>query len=233
MGQAKWTQHQQYNFCQRKKIPQLKINNRKSQIVNRKLSCLQSRSAFTLVELVVAISLAAMIMLITAMIFKQASSAFSQSDARSEVYKNVRAAFDIIKRDISGATLNTRYKLFKGELDKISFLSSTSNNNDQPITLIKYFLNGNTLNKSENTDTAFLNASIPDFGATTSTGILGFNVSTLQFRYQDTNGTWGDTWETGTNTAYQYLPDAVEVEMTISDMRNRYTETSTTIISIP
>ncbi|MGR3303809.1 MAG: PulJ/GspJ family protein, partial [Candidatus Scalindua sp.] len=108
MGQAKRTQHQQYNFCQRKKIPQLKTNNHQSTIINQQSlaqtagrpharraetapgrATINNRSAFTLVELVVAISLAAMIMLITAMIFKQASSAFSQSDARSEVYQNV------------------------------------------------------------------------------------------------------------------------------------------------
>ncbi len=199
----------------------------------RKSPNLQNHSAFTLIELIVAISLASILILVTAMIFKQASSAFSQSDARSEVYQNVRAAFDTIKRDISGATLNTRYELFKGEPDNISFLSSTSNNNDQPITLIKYILSGTTLNKSENTDIAFLNASISGFDPATTTGILGLNVSTLQFRYQDTDGTWTDTWETGTNTAYQYLPDALEVEMTVSDTLNRYTGTSTNIISIP
>ncbi len=195
-------------------------------IVNRRCS------AFTLVELIVAISLSAMIMVITAIIFKQASSAFSQSDARNEVYQNVRAVFDIIKRDIFGSTLNTNYELFKGELNTVTFLSSTSNNNDQPIMLIKYFLNGNTLNKSENTDTAFLNEHISDFGTATTTGILGFNVSTLQFKYYDKDAVpkWENTWD---STTKKYLPDAVAVEMTISDMRNRYTGTSTTIISIP
>ena len=195
---------------------------------------INNRSAFTLVELIVAISLSAMIMLITAMIFKQASSAFSQSDARSEVYQNVRAAFDILKRDISGATLNTNYELFKGELNTLTFLSSTPNNKDQPITLIEYSLDGNTLKKSEITDTTILNEPISDFGAATATGILGFNVSTLQFKYYDKDAVpvpkWENTWDCPTK---KYLPDAVEVKMTISDMRNRYTETSTAIISIP
>ncbi len=226
---------------------------RKSQISNRKLSSLQNRSAFTLVELIVAISLAAMIMVITAIIFKQASSAFSQSDARNEVYQNVRTAFDIIKRDISGSTLNTNYELFmafnnvsaaaystigaKEGSDILTLLSSTPTLPDKPIALITYFLDiNNILRKAEITGTGTLNLPIAGFDPDTATGYqLGFNVSTLQFRYQDTDGTWGDTWETGTNTAtqYLYLPDAVEVEMTISDMRNRYTGTSTTIISIP
>ncbi len=216
-------------------------------IVNIQYSIV-NRSAFTLVELIVAISLAAMIILITAIIFKQASSAFSKSDARSEVYQNVRATFDIIKRNISGATLNTNYELFKAfnnvsaasystigakeGSDILTLLSSTPNLDDRPIALITYFLDtNNILNKAEITGTSTLNSSIAGFNPNDATGYqLGLNVSTLQFRYLDTDGTWGDTWD---STTKKYLPDAVEVAMTISDMRNRYTGTSTNIISIP
>ena len=225
---------------------QLTVNNRKYSIFD-----IRSKSAFTLIELVVAIALASILILVTAMIFKQASSAFSQSDARSEVYQNVRAAFDIIKRDISGATLNTRYELFqafndvsaasystigaKEGSDIITLLSSTPNLEDKPVALITYYLKtDNVLYKLENTGTSTLNSaisSLPDTGTTYKE--LGFNVSTLQFRYQDTDGGWVDTWETGTSTSYQYLPNAVEVEMTVSDTLNRYTGTSTNIISIP
>ncbi len=225
---------------------------RKSQIVNRKSVNLQNCHAFTLIELIVAISLASILILVTAMIFKQASNAFSQSDARSEVYQNVRATFDTIKRDISGATLNTRYELFKAfnnvsgtgfstigakdGSDIITLLSSTPNLDDKPIALITYYLkDDNILYKLEKTGTSTLNTDIPIFDLKTETKYkeLGLNVSTLQFRYQDSDGTWVDTWETGTNTAYQYLPNAVEVEMTVSDTLNRYTGTSTNIISIP
>ena len=225
---------------------QLTVNNRKYSIFD-----IRSKSAFTLIELVVAIALASILILVTAMIFKQASSAFSQSDARSEVYQNVRAAFDTIKRDISGATLNTRYELFqafndvsaasystigaKEGSDIITLLSSTPNLEDKPVALITYYLKtDNVLYKLENTGTSTLNSaisSLPDTGTTYKE--LGFNVSTLQFRYQDTDGGWVDTWETGTSTSYQYLPNAVEIEMTVSDTLNRYTGTSTNIISIP
>ena len=228
-----------------KDIKKLPIFNRQYSIINH--NC----SAFTLIELVVAIALASILILVTAMIFKQASSAFSQSDARSEVYQNVRAAFDIIKRDISGATLNTRYELFqafndvsaasystigaKEGSDIITLLSSTPNLEDKPVALITYYLKtDNVLYKLENTGTSTLNSaisSLPDTGTTYME--LGFNVSTLQFRYQDSDGGWVDTWETGTSTSYQYLPNAVEIEMTVSDTLNRYTGTSTNIISIP
>jgi prepilin-type N-terminal cleavage/methylation domain-containing protein len=231
---------------------------RKSKIANRKLSRLQNQSAFTLIELIISVSLASILILVTAMIFKQASSAFSQSDARSEVYQNVRAAFDTVKRDISGATLNTRYELFKsfdninsndfsaikakGGSDMLVLLSSTPNNNNQPIALIIYYLkDDNILYKLEKTDTSTLNTGISSFNLKTETEYkkLGLNVSTLQFRYQNTNGTWvgkreGDVGsEEWDSTIKKYLPDAVEVEMTVSDTRNRYTETSTNIISIP
>ncbi len=228
---------------------QSKISNYKSQIVNRKLSTFRNNSAFTLVELIVAISLATMIILITAIIFKQASRAFSKSDARNEVYQNVRTTFDIIKRDISGSTLNTNNELFKAfnnvsaasystigakeGSDILTLLSSTPNLYDRPIALITYYLKtDNVLYKLEKTGTSTLNTSIAGFDPDTETSYreLGFNVSTLQLRYLDTDGTWGDTWD---STTKKYLPDAVEVAMTISDMRNRYAGTSTTIISIP
>jgi hypothetical protein len=181
------------------------------------------------------------------MIFKQASKAFSESDARNEVHQNIRAAFGIIKRDISGAVLNAKYELFEAfdNIDKDDYLginakdgsdilillTSTPNLEDKPIALIVYYLsNSNVLYKSEDTATNTLNTSMAGFDPDTATNThqLGFNVSTLQFRYRDTNGTWWDEWVSTT----KYLPDAVEVKMTISDMQNRYTGTSTTIISI-
>jgi prepilin-type N-terminal cleavage/methylation domain-containing protein len=206
-----------------------------------------NNSAFTLIELLVAIFLAAMIMLVTAMIFKQASKAFSESDARNEVHQNVRAAFGILKRDISGAILTIDYELFKAfdnvsassystigakeGSDILTLLSSTPNREGKPVALITYYLSdSNILYKAEDTATNTLNASMAGFDPDDATGYqLGFNVSTLQFRYRNTDGTWGDTW---VGTTKEYLPDAVEVKMTISDMQNRYTGTSTTIISI-
>ncbi len=213
-------------------LKQLEKTTERTLIGNQQISILYIHSAFTLIEIVIAISLASVIILGTAIVFKQASSAFSQSDARNEIYQNIRATFDMIKRDISGSALNTNYELFKGEPDTIIFLSSTSNNNDQPIALIKYFLNDNILTKSENTDTDFLNASILDIGAATATGLLGYNVSALQFNYfeKDAVVKWKNIWD---STVKKCLPDAIEVKMTISDIRNRYTETSTNIISIP
>ncbi len=227
-------------------------DSKQSTIFNSQYSIV-NRSAFTLVELIVAVALASILILVTAMIFKQASSAFSESDARNEVYQNVRATFDIIKRDISGATLNTRYELFKAfnnidasnylsikakdGSDIITLLSSTPNLENKPVALITYYLHtDNILYKLEKTGTDTLNTSIGSFDPAaedqTTYKKLGLNVSTLQFRYQDSDGTWGDTWETGTNTAYQYLPDAVEIKMAVSDTLNRYTGTSTNIISI-
>ena len=237
-----------------------KIVNRKSQIVparpcrsdgnhNSQSSIfnLQSSTAFTLIELIVAVSLASLIILITAMIFKQASKAFSESDARNEVYQNVRAAFGIIKRDISGSIL-VDYELFKSfdninkddylsikakdKSDILTFLSSTPNLEDKPIAFITYYLSdSDILYKSEDTATDTLNMSMADFDPDTATNTrqLGFNVRTLQFRYRDTDGAWWNEWD---SIAEECLPDAVEIKMTISDMRNRHTGTSTTIISI-
>jgi hypothetical protein len=66
----------------------------------------------------------------------------------------------------------------------------------------------------------------------TATGVLGYNVNALQFNYfeKDAVVKWKNTWD---STVKKFLPDAIEVKMITSDIRNRHTETSTNIISIP
>ncbi|MDR4505711.1 MAG: prepilin-type N-terminal cleavage/methylation domain-containing protein [Candidatus Scalindua sp.] len=205
-------------------------------------------SAFTLVELIVAVSLASIIILITVTLFNQASTVFSESDACNEVYQNARSVFDIMKRDLSGSTLNANYGLFKssdnidpndylaisakGGSDILTLLSSTPNHEGKPIALITYFLTtGNILNKAEITLESTLNTDMSGFDPDTATGFeLGFNVDTLQFKYLDTDGSWKNSWD---STTKRYLPAAVEVTITISDMRNRYSRIFTRIHSIP
>ena len=205
-------------------------------------------SAFTLVELIVAVSLASIIIFITVTLFNQASTVFSEADACNEVYQNARSVFDIMKRDISGSTLNANNEMFKafdninsndyltisakGGSDILTLLSSTPNNTEKPVALITYFLTTtNILKKAEITLDNTLNADMSSFDPDTATGSeLGFNIETLQFRYLDMDGTWKDSWD---STAKRYLPDGLEVTMTISDMRNRYSRKFTRIYSIP
>lgn len=205
-------------------------------------------SAFTLVELVVAVSLASIIIIITVTLFNQASAVFSESDACNEVYQNARSVFDIMKRDISGSSLNANYELFrsfdnidsndyltisaKGGSDILTLLTSTPNHAGKPVALITYFLTtSNILNKAEITLESTLNTTLSSFDPDTEMGSeLGFNIDTLQFKYLDTDGSWKNSWDSSTK---RYLPDAVEVTMTISDMRNRYSRKFTRIHSIP
>ncbi|MDR4498595.1 MAG: GspJ family type II secretion system protein [Candidatus Scalindua sp.] len=205
-------------------------------------------SAFTLVELIVAVSLASIIIFITVTLFNQASTVFSEADACNEVYQNARSVFDIMKRDISGSTLNANNELFKsfdnidsndyltisakGGSDILTLLSCTPNNAGKPVALITYFLTTtNILKKAEITLDNTINADMSSFDPDTATGSeLGFNIETLQFKYLDRDGTWKNSWDSITK---RYLPDAIEVTMTISDMRNRYSRKFTRIHSIP
>jgi type II secretory pathway pseudopilin PulG len=205
-------------------------------------------SAFTLVELIVAVSLASIIIFITVTLFNQASTVFSESDACNEVYQNARSVFDIMKRDVSGSTLNANYELFKsfdnvdlndylvirakGGSDILTLLSSTPNHAGKPVTLITYFLTtNNILNKAAITLDNTLNTNMASFDPDTATGSeLGFNIETLQFKYLDTDGTWKNSWD---STTKKQSPAAIEVNISISDMRNRYSRKFTRIHSIP
>ncbi|GJQ60111.1 MAG: hypothetical protein SCALA701_29120 [Candidatus Scalindua sp.] len=207
-----------------------------------------NESAFTLVELVVAVSLASIIIFITVTLFNQASTVFSEADACNEVYQNARSVFDIIKRDISGSTLNANNELVKsydnvdpndylvisakGGSDILTLLSSAPNNAGKPVALITYFLTtNNILKKAEITLDTTLNTNMSTFDPDTVTASeLGFNIESLQFRYLDMDGTWHNSWD---STTKRYVPDAIEVNMTISDMRNRYSREFTRIHSIP
>jgi len=68
-------------------------------------TALRSRSAFTLIELVVAVGLMAIFMTMLATLFVQASSAFSIARASVEIHQNARAAFDVMVRDFAAAQL--------------------------------------------------------------------------------------------------------------------------------
>ena len=68
-------------------------------------SWFRGRSAFTLIELIVAVGLMALLMSMIATIFFQATQAFRNARASVEIHQNARAAYDIMLRDLAAATL--------------------------------------------------------------------------------------------------------------------------------
>jgi uncharacterized protein (TIGR02599 family) len=67
----------------------------------------RSRAAFTLVEIMVSLSVLTILLLISAQVIGQVQSTWSASNARTSQFKEARTAFDILTRNLSQATLNT------------------------------------------------------------------------------------------------------------------------------
>ncbi len=64
-----------------------------------------SHAAFTLIELMVALGLMALLMMMISTIFTLASRSFQRARALVEIHQNARAAFDMMLRDLAAATL--------------------------------------------------------------------------------------------------------------------------------
>lgn len=69
------------------------------------------RTAFTLVEVLVATGILAIILLVILGIINATGKAWNGAVARSESFQEARAAFEALTRALGGATLNTYYKV--------------------------------------------------------------------------------------------------------------------------
>lgn len=70
-------------------------------------SRLRAREAFTLVEVLVSLTVLVILLLISAQVIGTVQSTWTTSNARVSQFREARTAFDIITRNLSQATLNT------------------------------------------------------------------------------------------------------------------------------
>ena len=186
-----------------------------------------SQKGFTLIEVMIALALLAMIMGLVSGSYYASARAKRRMESRMELIAMGRVALDTMIKEIDGALIvpdDTSSMPFEGETsgsfqnpqDSISFLTTTFN----PTTLggiggntaeISYELKENEKLK----DSYFLDRRADPFpdddpkkgGITTD---IAEEVSGLQIRYQDDNDIWNNRWNSGTDKKYPKL-----VEITI------------------
>ena len=73
----------------------------------RGLGARMDRAAFTLVEILVSLTVLAILLLVSASVIGQVQRTWSASAARVSQFREARVAFDIISKNLSQATLNT------------------------------------------------------------------------------------------------------------------------------
>jgi uncharacterized protein (TIGR02599 family) len=80
--------------------------------------------AFTLVELLVSMSVLTILLLIVTNVISETQKAWSQASSRVSQFREARAAFDVITRNISQATLNTYWDYKRSNPNDIAELPS-------------------------------------------------------------------------------------------------------------
>lgn len=186
-------------------------------------------TGFTLVEILIALAILAMIVASTFTIFRSSSSSWQKGEARSERYHNARVALGRMSTEISQAVMSEEETSgFIGKKDEISFISFTSTAEGIfELTEVKYWLDPKerVLMRNEDSDPDY------DFQTEDHSDILADNISELVFLYND-GADWKESWDSGVLVEKEDstqekvgLPKAVKIRIKVEDKRGKESET--------
>lgn len=134
-------------------------------------------SAFSIVELLVATVILALILGIIFSITQMISQSWGKSTAKIEAFQGARAAFDTLSRQISQATLNTYYDYFQGTTSRAAALAA-GNTTFTPTRYGRYsdlhFISGKSLVPNQVGHSLFFQA------------LLGYTDDTVNYGGMDT-----------------------------------------------
>lgn len=176
---------------------------------------------FTLVEILIALAILAMITASTFTIFRSASKSWQKGEARSERYQNARNAISKISTEISQAVINSNCLCkFIGDKNKVSFVSFVSADSGIfELSEVQYWLDNTKklLMRSDETNPDY------DFATNGHSDILSDNISELEFLYFD-GLTWQDAWGSD-EASCAVLPKAVRIKIKVEDKKAKEGET--------
>lgn len=193
---------------------------------NRKICPLSS--AFTLVEILIALAILAVIVASTFTIFRSSSKSWQKGETRSERYYNARIAMGKMCMEISQAVISEgSLSKFIGEKEEIKFVSFVSTAAGIfELAEIEYWLGKDRklLMRNEDVDPDY------DFSTEDYSDILAEGISELEFSYYD-GLKWSDTWnsdaateDTETQEPQGILPKAVKIKIKVEDKKGRESE---------
>ena len=108
-------------------------------------------SAFTLLEMLVATAVFAMLMMILLQMTSGLMSGATRMDENLKMEQDVRLFFDIMRRDLAQARIGTKQNQFNGTGTNLTFVSSTQRLKAEYVSdqrLVSYFLQGNTIRRA-------------------------------------------------------------------------------------
>ena len=186
------------------------------------------KAGFTLVEILIALAILAMIVASTFTIFLSSSRSWQKGETRSERYHNARVAIGKMSMEISQAVISdSSLGKFIGEKTHISFISFVSTTAGVfELAEIEYWVDNDQkfLMRNEDTDPDY------DFSTQDYSDIMAEGVSLLEFSYYD-GLTWSNTWNsdlvkegTGPGQDRGILPEAVKIKLKVEDKKGRESE---------
>lgn len=193
---------------------------------------------FTLMEVMVAVSITALMGTIVAMAFQTGFRAKEVIEEEAEHYRMVRVALNRMAREIGSAYVSDRYDPkryrdsndrptnFIGERDRLLFttfahqrLYTDSKESDQAV--VEYFVESSTEKGARGRQDLKrrVNPNIGermDRGGTTD--VLFEGVKKLEFEYWDSERKeWEDEWDTRRNERKSFLPTRVRITLVAKD----------------
>lgn len=204
---------------------------------------LKEQRGITLLELMVALVITALLGLAIYNVSKMAMDAWQKGEARTKRYQNIRIALDRMSEEIRGAiTLNINYNPGKDiylvgantNPDTLNFISiahppdgSNYGSTYTPLSLkfdcveLGYSVSGTSLYRRKQIP------NVPDTSITSGgdSEELAFHIIGLNFRYHDGTG-WQNAWDAETTTPAGKLPQAVEITLTAQAPSPKFTEES-------
>ncbi|MBU1852995.1 MAG: prepilin-type N-terminal cleavage/methylation domain-containing protein [Candidatus Omnitrophica bacterium] len=185
-------------------------------------------NAFTLVEILIALSILAMIVVSTFTIFRSSSKSWQKGSERSERYHNARTAIGKMSTEISQAVISERRpSKFIGRKESVSFISFVSTASGIfELVEVEFWLNNEKKLLMRNEDIE------PDYDYLTYdySDVLAEGIVELEFSYYD-GSSWSETWdsdlameESDPQGDEGALPKAVKIEIKVEDKRGKESE---------
>ena len=179
---------------------------------------LLNRRGFTLVEILIALAILAMIVASTLTIFRSSSRSWQKGEERSERYHTARVAMGKMGTEISQAVISEdslcKFIGASSEIKFVSFVSAVQGVFE--LAEIEYWLDKEEMLLMRNEDVD------PDYDFLTQdhSDILAENISELEFSYYD-GFEWSSEWDSEDkgqvigNNGQGVLPKAVKVKIKV------------------
>ena len=187
------------------------------------------KQRFSLVELIVSMSVLTIIMLALVNFYSAAQNGWTNSAKRSEMYENASAIFNIISRDIQTICYNEKYPYHQGTTSSLSFMSSTqmapSGKYESPYFEVHYVLSSGWFSRACVADKDSNGNASSAWNPTNSSWYASPDPSTDSDSYRKiapgiTTLTFTGKNKTGGSTSSNELPAYLTVEIEMMDKNN-------------